>query len=198
MFSVKFNPDEVTLISNVGDKFAPPLTATSSPYLIETLKPAEGIFELITGLSSLDGILPEFNYQLMEDLVFDFGNGAVVRFKADPDDPEGDQPIFVGEFDPNAVTPPITEDVEFEIELTKVENVTVEIKRTIYDFFGDSTGENFVTSGQIIFRHAANTFEGGEYRAGVVVAQKTPEPGILLALLALGGLGLGMKRKKQE
>ncbi|ACB54629.1 hypothetical protein cce_5283 (plasmid) [Crocosphaera subtropica ATCC 51142] len=39
---------------------------------------------------------------------------------------------------------------------------------------------------------------GGTYDASSITTQKAPEPGTILGLLAISGLGLGLKRKKQS
>lgn len=200
MLSVTFNSNGTSLMSIPKDQLVAPFTAVSSPDLTETLKPDEGIFELVTGLSSVNSITSEFDSKQNKDLGLEFGNSIVIKFKADPRDPEGEQPIFVGEFDPTASPPPppLSEDRDFEIDIEETKNVVVDIKGVISNLFGSFTDDNFANNGRMMLGRATDAPEGDEYQVAVVLERKTPEPGIMFGLLALGGLGLGMKSKKQD
>jgi hypothetical protein len=198
IFWVIFGSEEVSLIAIPKGHSIAPFTAVSSPDLIETLKPDEGIFELVTGSSSEDSTISEFGYQPKKEGVFDLAKPAVVKFKADPQDPEAEQPIFVGEFDPHTSPPALTDDSEFEIDLKETTNVTVDLKGAISNLFGVFTEDNFASHRQrIILGRTNQGIDGGEYQVAEFIERKTYESSVMFGLLALGGLGLGMNSKKQ-
>jgi hypothetical protein len=180
-FSVTFSPDSIALIGTANGEFVPPFAAASPPY-DQSVVPAIGNFEWFSNLPPVDGVVQEFEYELTNDLVFDFNNGVVVTYAAGT--------LFQGEFDVPVGGGPI-EGVEFEeIELA---GVTVETPDGTFNL-GDPDFP--VTGAALVFEDLAEGAAG--YSGSVSVGQSVPEPASILGLLAFGGLGLAMKRKKQS
>lgn len=192
-FNVSFSPDSIALISGVDGEFLPDfVTPAPPPYAINTLTPAEGTFNFLE-FEEVVGNEPynEFEYELDGNLVFDYGNGTTVTI--------ADGAIFLGEIDVAAdLTTP--EGVEFEL---LAGDFIVNTDGDTYTV-GEGTSCAPLTHCRVIgevfeFAEAFNSTVGGVYDGEVVVEQrtKTPEPGTILGLLAISGLGLELKRKKQ-
>ena len=140
----------------------------STPVLVPVTQPATGNFQLIGETGIGTGI---FEYTLLNNLVFDF-NGAAEGIVATL--PAGAS--FLGEIGPG-------NSVEFELEeptewVFQIPGHTETAFSSVFEF-GD-----LPTAG------------GGTYDAEGVVG--VPEPASLLGLLAVGGLGLVSKLKKQK
>ena len=144
------------------------------PIYLQDLTPAVGNF-VYSPDQSLAGV-NEFIYELEDDLVFEFLNEdedviAVATVE------EGTQ--FVGFFDTD-------DSVEFALAPEQGQAITVEGID-----FGDET---FLDDG-LEFEDGSLP-AGGEYLAEVEYSS-VPEPTTFFGLLTVGGLGLGLKRKKQ-
>ena len=188
-FTVTFSPDEseappnnnigAASIDNADGVFAPPFTE-APPIFLQDLTPATGNFVYV-GDGPAAG---EFIYELNSPLVFEFlgvpsetGPGNVVATLD-----AGTE--FVGFFD-------TANSVEFALAPGQGEAITVDGI--------DFEGETFLDDG---FEFEDGSLPaGGEYLAEVEYDDgitPVPEPGTILGLLAVGGLGLGLKRKKQS
>ena len=136
-----------------------------------------------------------FRYQLDDPLVFNFDPNSDDSAEASVTFGAGS--TFVGEFDTNPAG--VTEGVEFELDVAS--NATqVTVGGEVYSFTGGSDGDNFITGDAFVFGDIPETTIGGTYGGEVSVqgVTTTPEPTTILSLLAVGGLGLGLKRKKQS
>ena len=128
-------------------------------------------------------------YELDDDLVFNLENQVVVTI--------GAESTFVGEFDLNPAGQ--TQGVEFELDIAS-EATQVTVGGEVYSFAGGSDGDNLITGEVFTFGDLEETTIGGEYGAEISIAshQGVPEPASILGLLAVGGLGIAMKRKQQS
>ena len=188
-FSVTFNPGTQVSVFTANGEFNPafPSIDPSNPQFF-TVNPSTGDFTEGVYLGLVAGV-PEFEYELEDDLVFDFGNGVEVTYAAGS--------TFLGEFDlaPDGIT---IEGVEFELEQS-AEGTNVTIGNQEYYEPGDPNFDSdFPLTGLTLTfdEPAGGTF--GEYSAGTTVASTVPEPTTILGLLAVSGLGLSLKRKKQS
>lgn len=175
-FSVTFSPDALAAVFSATEQFAP----FFNPPELAFVDPITVGFDNFVDLGVVAGI-QEFEYDLANDLVFDFGNGVIVTLAADS--------TFLGEIDAAGGT---LEGVELEV--VDIAGVTVQIGSDTYTLGGPKL---FVTGFAFEFEDIA-AIGGGEYAGLVSVAAKVPEPGTILGLLAFGGLGLGLKRKKEQ
>ncbi|GCA79691.1 PEP-CTERM sorting domain-containing protein [Microcystis aeruginosa] len=171
-FSVTFSPDNITLISTATGVFNPEFDPASPPYIATTTATGNFIYNSAnqTGLAA-----GEFRYELTGGpLAFVFpdpngGSGASVTWATGT--------TFRGFFDtPNSV--------EFEVEgpLPTITGIAEIPPHFVVDDvlqFGDGVGP-----------------DGGVYDAQVEVS--VPEPGTILGILAVGGLGLVSRLKKQK
>ncbi|MDJ0746985.1 MAG: PEP-CTERM sorting domain-containing protein [Xenococcaceae cyanobacterium MO_167.B27] len=205
IFSVTFSPDSLgglAAVFSASDEFAP---FFDTPELIALTPPPTGNFEFVTGLDPVDGIFQEFQYELTNDLVFNFdtdgnenasGNEVLLTIGAGS--------TFQGEFNENPPGGSNPLGVEFE---------SLEIASVIV-----TTGDQTFSLGNPNFPVDELTFQfgdipsqsGGEYNGLVSVTTRdfpqpnpqepttVPEPASILGLLAVGGLGVAMKRKKQS
>ena len=169
-FSVTFSPDNITLISTATGVFNPEFAPAPPPYTATTT--ATGGFEYTENQT---GLAPgEFRYQLTNDLTFVFpdpgkGSGASVTWATGT--------TFRGFFD-------TANSVEFEVEghLPTIAGIDEIPPHFVVDDvfqFGDGVG-----------------LAGGVYDAEVEVS--VPEPGTILGILAVGGLGLVSRLKRQK
>ena len=170
-FSVTFSPDNITLISTATGVFNPEFAPAPPPYTATTT--ATGNFAYSANQAGLAA--GEFRYQLTGPLAFVFpdpgkGSGASVTWATGT--------TFIGLFDtPNSV--------EFEVEghLPTITGIAEIPPHFVVDDvlqFGDGVGP-----------------AGGVYDAQVEVAN-VPEPGTILGLLAVGGLGMVSRFKRQK
>jgi hypothetical protein len=167
-FDVVFSPDGLATSFSATGQFEEFFPVTPALY---SLTPATGNFTY-TGVG--DGTIGSpMEYTLDNNLVFAFTNGVSLTLEAGSE--------FAGEFDFDNGTPI---GVGFEIDFDEGSFFTI-------------PGEGIVptTSFEMTFGDIAES-GGGEY--GVVASKEVvPEPASILGLLAVGGLGLGLKRKKQ-
>jgi hypothetical protein len=176
-FSVTFSPEELGGLASVfiaTGEFAPPFPTTplAPPDFYELIPPPTGTFKFVRSQNS------SFIYKLQNDLVFNFDanqNGVFaltedvqVTFKA------GEQ--FLGSFDNGSVG-----FEELDVDASVIIAGRTPLVLTEELTFGDSVGGT-----------------GGEYGAIVETTTTVPEPASILGLLAVGGLGLSLKRKKQS
>ena len=180
-FDVTFSPESLGGVASVFIA-----TGDFDPYFnppeFVPVSGATGTFGLVSGGvfnpdPPADGIATAAEFELQNALTFTFdttasGNGSPVTATL----PEGTE--FLGELKDDGA-------VEFELELGEWEftlpnGVTGTAEDSVFEF-GDLVGE-----------------AGGTYGAeGEVVHAGVPEPTTILGLLAVGGLSLGLKRKKQ-
>lgn len=185
-FNVTFSPiaaGEQASTFNTSGVFTPPLP-DAPPGVILDLDQVTGTFRQIgynDNDSSGDISLGDtFEYQLInDDLTFDFDDGVTVTY--------GEDEIFLGTFDFDVSGNPIG--VEF-VEENEVNPVVTIVGNPNSPFTGDQVRESLIFSDL-----EAGDF--GEYAGEVQVVEVVPEPGTILGLLVIGGLGLGLKRKKQ-
>jgi len=168
-FSVTFSPDNIALISAATGVFNPEFAPAPPPYMATTTATGNFIHSANqTGLAA-----GEFRYELTNDLAFVFpdagkGDGASVTWATGT--------TFIGFFD-------TSNSVEFEVEGLLPTIAGIAPPHFVVDDvlqFGDGVGD-----------------ADGVYDAEVEVAH-VPEPGTILGLLAVGGLGLVSRFKKQK
>lgn len=173
-FSVIFSPDSLggqAAVSIATVEFAPFFDVPPLE-LVDLVSPPTGNFEFIEG--SVDGLT--FEYELQNNVVFEFDNGVEVVFGAGE--------IFLGDLE---VEGDSVVGVEF-LEETIASDVTIP---------GIPADELIAGAEELTFGSVSP--DGGGYQGEVVVSgTTTPEPTTILGLLAVGGLGLGLKRKKQS
>lgn len=182
-FSVTFSSDGIALISNASDEFVPPFADAPPPSPTNTITPVTATFNYVdNSVVQLEGI-SEFLYTLDSDLTFNFGNGVTVTYGAGS--------TFQGEFGEDNVGNVVNASFEEVIAI----GTDVNILGTIY------TQEDpllRVTGVDLEFADLPGG-PGGEYDGLVAVeSHGVPEPGTILGLLAVGGLGIAMKRKQQS
>ncbi len=187
-FDVTFSPEslggQAAVFIASGD-FVPPFPAIppNPPefFPINGGDGADATFSLVGGDAA-----NTFTYQLVDDLTFDFGNDVSVTIAQGT--------TFLGDFD---TTPGgVIEGLGFEEDV--IEGVTVDIDGDIYTINDDPDNPLNVIGEDMVFSQAVGATEGGGYQAEVVVGEAVPEPTTILGLLAVGGLGMAMKRKKQS
>ena len=186
-FSVEFvSPlftDDVTTVSGASglllDGFGP------FPDIVDLVGGAPtGNFEYVSGSADTT-----FLYALTNDLEFNLDGEVLVTI--------GEGSTFLGDFDLNAAG--VIEGVGFELD-TASNATQVTVGGEVYSFTGGSDGDNFITGEVFTFGDLPETTIGGEYGGEISIAshQGVPEPGTILGLLAVGGLGIAMKRKQQS
>jgi hypothetical protein len=175
-FDVQFSPDDIAAIFIASGDFANFYT----PPLLEDLVPSgpTGTFENVLVIADPlpPGVVAEAEYELSNDLVFTFdtddsgdasAGDLVATLEAGA--------LFLGE---------------------EILDGSVEFELVIGEFLLDAPGFDTTTADASAFEFEQTPGSPG----GGFVAQTTiavPEPGTILGLLAVGGLGLGLKRKKQ-
>ncbi|MGB5769821.1 MAG: PEP-CTERM sorting domain-containing protein, partial [Crocosphaera sp.] len=143
---------------------------------------ATGTFgNFMADVPPIDGTQASGSFDLLNNLVFEFDSGIV----GDPTD---------------NVVATLRADAEFEGELLEDDAVEFELLLGEWEFFLPATDEFdektlFAESSILEFGQSAGSIGGGYVAEGTDI--KVPEPASLLGLLAVGGLGLGLKRKKQ-
>ncbi|MDJ0519605.1 MAG: PEP-CTERM sorting domain-containing protein [Trichodesmium sp. MO_231.B1] len=177
-FTVIFSPDDSkdpfddnlgsTAVSTANGHFSPPFTPAPPLGLVD-LVPVTANFSWVSGTSTNPGDI--FTYELVDAITFNFPNEDVtVTWEAGT--------IFEGTFNNN-------NGVGFvEVSENNPPTVTGILSTT-------------VISDEISFQDILAT-GGAEYEVSVATGEKIPEPTAVLGLLAVGGLGLGMKRKKLQ
>jgi hypothetical protein len=174
-FSVTFSPDSISLVSLANGLFTPPFAPAPVPY-IQILTPAVGNFAYIAS----GGGGNRFFYQLTSDLVFAFDNGATITW--------GTGTVVAGEFDDEGGS------VEFELS-----NPPGEIGENTLPTVTGIQPYDFVLPTDVLQFGDSSLAGGGVYDAEVdVTREHVPEPGTILGLLAVGGLGLVSRFKKQK
>ncbi len=158
-----------------GDKFTPIETTMSST--------PTGNFVDGTVLAILPNGLPEYEFTLENDLTFVLdttdGSGDTATYMI------GAGSVFLGEYAADGAGNP--ESLEFELE-TDIGSMLC-----LNEECWDVTGNAFE------FEDLPGVGDGGEFLAQAeVVKTGVPEPASILGLLAVGGLGLSLKRKKQS
>ncbi len=182
-FSVTFSPQSLGGVAavfiatgNFDDFFEPPELVD----IIESLQSAT-TFEIVSEAVDINGVL-QAEFELTNDLIFPFDvSGPPADFFDDDVFARlliGDRPTFLGQLLPNGT-------VEFELEKGD----------WVFGIPPDPSVGTRATSSEFIFGQAALAPGGGYQAEGVVT---TPEPATILGLLAVGGLGFGLKRKKQS
>ena len=123
--------------------------------------------------------LPEYEYELEDDLTFTLD-------ATNTDDTAtytiGGGSKFLGEYVSDLAGN--IESIEFELEIDAGSELCVNSECWT------------VTANAFEFEDLPGT-GGGEFLSDAEVGAKAPEPASILGLLAIGGLGLGLKRKKQ-
>ncbi len=174
-FSVTFSPGGFAETFNTSGIFTPPLPDANplDPPITLNLDPAEGEFELVSFTSDT-----QFVYRLTSPLVFDFDDDVSVTFGTDE--------LFLGSFE--------LDGDGNRIGVGFVEQTVSAVVNIDGDIF--PTG-NLIVREEITFGDLPGG-EAGEFGAiaQVVEVNGVPEPATILGLLAVGGLGLGLKRKK--
>ena len=205
-FSVTFSPDSLeglAAVFSATDEFDP---FFDTPEFVALTPPPTGNFEFVTGLDPVDGIFQEFQYELTNDLVFNFdtdgnenasGNEVSLTIGAGS--------TFEGLF--NDVPPGGSNSLGVEFETLEIASVIVTIEDQTF-----SLGNPNFPVDELTFQFGDIPSEGGgEYNGLVSVTTpdfppppppqeptRVPEPVSILGLLAVGGLGIAMKRKKQN
>ena len=176
-FDVTFDPGGTARVGSASGDFATSFPVTGINY---NVAPSTGIFGYEVGSARVtaSGNSIEFEYLLEDDLNFDF--------EVDPDVQvlysQNDEFLGLLELDPTTGN---VLGVEFEEE-------TIGGQVTI----GEVTQEPLAQA--LVFEDIVGT-DLGEYGASVSVqGHSVPEPASILGLLAVGGLGMAMKRKKQS
>ena len=153
--------------------FVPPFTPVPDFYPINGNAGTGNItFENILLVAPAPGVTAEAEFKNNDLISFNFGNGVTAELAAGS--------TFLGELKNDDA-------VEFEL-------ITGEWEFT-FDATTPTPGMAEAFSSTFLFGQAAGT-ETGTYEAEGIIG--VPEPGSILGLLAVGGLGLGMKRKKQQ
>lgn len=167
-FSVTFSPDDIALISTATGVFNPEFDPAPPPYIATTTATGNFIYS-----ANQTGLAPgEFRYELTNDLAFVFpdpGKGSGASVTW------ATGTTFRGFFD-------TVNSVEFEVEGPLPTIAGIAPPHFVVDDvlqFGDGVGP-----------------AGGVYDAGVEVS--VPEPGTILGLLAVGGLGMVSRLKRQK
>lgn len=185
VFDVLFSPLDAVAVFIATGHFEPFFDV---PELVD-LVPSGGVLgtfenEFIVDPDDLPpGVVAEAEYELLEDLMFTFdtdGSGDVSDGDVMATLPSGS--MFLGEEILDGA-------VEFELVVGEWEFKI--------PAFGDTPEKTVIAESSIMEFGQTVASPGGAFLAeGTVI--KTPEPGTILGLLAIGGLGLGLKRKKQS
>ena len=185
IFSVTFSPadlgGEAASFINTGD-FAPFFTDPDNLYPINNGAGATGTFQNLGpgAIGSLPALPASESYlELTNDLVFNFGNGVTATL------PDGS--IFVGLQEP---------DTSFEFDLEGGAVIDGVLSEWIFNIDGDTRIARFSN-----FEFGDLPPEdGGNFAAEGFIEGETrvPEPASIIGFLTIGGLGLGLKRKKQS
>ena len=199
-FNVTFTP--TNFLANIADlqgEFEFDFGFTTPPPRLVNVAPATGNFDLVQLIDPVDPATNpynEFEYELDGDLAFVFQgegsdtapNGTIVTIK--------DDAIFLGEVNvaSDNVTP---EGIEFELLAGDIDVFT---NGQLYTVSGEScgSGECRVIGEVFEFEQAFNTTVGTYTGQVSIQGNAIPEPATILGLLTLGGMGLGLKRKKQS
>lgn len=185
-FEVTFTPGEISSVFLATGEFVPPFPSGINPANPQ-------FFDVSSDTVNLDfvsgTVATNFLYELDDDLTFNFditGNGF--NQAEDVSITIGAGATFLGDFDTDNGN---VDGLGFEEDM--IEEIVVNIAGDVYTLDGDVlrvTGESFT------FDQAVGE-EFGQYSGGVVVTGTTPEPATILGFLTVGGLSLGLKRKKQ-
>ncbi len=187
-FDVTFTPGEISSVFLATGEFVPPFPPGINPGSPQFFDVSSDIVSL-----NLESGTPDttFIYELQDDLNFNFditGNGF--NPTEDVSVTIGAGSTFLGDFDTDNGN---VDGLGFEEdELSEVVVNIAGVEYTLDDPLLEVTGESFS------FDQAVGE-EFGQYSGGTTVAGETvPEPATILGLLTVGGLGLGLKRKKQS
>lgn len=184
-FSVTFVspsfPEDLTTVNGASGLFSP--FFGPFPDTVDLTTTPIGIFDYVSNPTATT-----FLYALRNDLVFNFDSdddGAT-----DVSVTYGAGSTFLGDFDSDNGT---ILGVGFEED--SVDGEIVDINGKTFELGAD----NNITGVELVFNDIPETTVGGGYAAQVSVEMPhndIPEPATILGLLAVGGLGLGLKRKK--
>lgn len=181
MFDVTFSPPELGGVAAVfiaTGHFEPFFPNLPNFFPINGGNGTTGTFGLVEGgvfnpNPPAAGIDIAAEFELKNDLIFDFGNGVIATL------PEESQ--FLGELRNDGAVELELELGEWEFFIPAINDTpakTVTAQDSVFEF-GDLVGE-----------------DGGSYNAEGEF-NKVPEPATILGLLAFGGLTLSLKHKKQ-
>ena len=187
-FQVTFSPGDLAASFNTNGVFDPPLQFADPGAPQDLDVPAViGFFELAPGETGLGNTA---DYVLAQDLIFELSdpdtNGSVfITFTADDDE-------FLAAKDIDVVTNNVVGvDLE-EVTSRAFVDIDQDGDGNIDLSFGPGQAEEILTFGVL------DGASFGEYGAEVIVQEVVvPEPATILGLLAVGGLGFGLKPKKQ-
>jgi hypothetical protein len=169
-FQTIFSPDSISLVSTATGVFNPEFALAPPPYT-QNLTPAVGNFTYVSGTGGTGG---SGQYALSSPLTFAFTNGATVTWATGT--------LFDYLFD-------TATSVEFEVAASQLLLPTIT---------GIAEIPPYGVIDDIIQFGDSSSVDGGVYDAEVDVDIAVPEPASLLGLLAVGGLGLVSKLKKQK
>jgi hypothetical protein len=187
-FDVIFSPDDVAAVFIADGHFEP----FFNPPELVPLVPPGGVLGTFENIQVLDppfppGVDAEAEYQLTNDLVFTFdidGSGDVSGGDLVATLAAGSE--FLGEL-------LVDDAVEFEKTIGEWE---FSIPEFIDDDGNVIEAKTFFSNSSILEFGQTAGASGGGYIAEAT--KGVPEPGTIIGLFAVGGLGLGLKRKKQS
>jgi hypothetical protein len=163
-FDVKFNGGSILFVSEASGDFVPPFTGDNT---IETIAPSTGEFLYVSGTAATG-----FTYELTNDLIFDFGNGAVVTWHSGT--------LFNGEFTAT------DNSVQFQWQQGQTLLPTV-----------TGIGEDVTTIATAFQFSDTAASQNGGYTGSIDVVKTTPEPATLLGL-GMVAAGVFVSRRKKS
>ena len=178
--------DVVTEVDGASGKFAP--FFGPFPDIVPLLSTPTSTFSYVRAEGP-----DSFIYQNNQNIVFEFDtNGDNTTAEVEVIYGAGSQ--FLGSFD---TVGGAIDGIGFEEFSVATEVVTIQGEGSFTTVpRGDGS---FIDGIELVFEDIPETTIGGEYGGSVSITKESiPEPTAVLGLLTFGGLGLGLKRKKQS